>query len=152
MRQPDMKKETNKTIGQMAVESPEFIPVFEKHSLDYYEKGDRTLAEACEAAGVETAQVHLELEDQKPVEMAERVDENSNLSEIVHYIVQRHHAYVRGQLERMEALLVKMSAHGSENSQAGILNKLFLRLDESLRHHLLEEEIDVFPRLLWFER
>lgn len=147
-----MKKEPEKTIGQMAVESPELIPIFEKLSLDYYQKGNQTLEEACQGAGVEAAKVRQELETQKSSVKNERVDESSSLSEIVHYIVQHHHRYVRGQLERMEGLLMTMGDDPGSSSHAGILKKLFFSLDEALRHHLLEEEIEVFPRLLWFER
>jgi regulator of cell morphogenesis and NO signaling len=146
-----MKTEPEKTIGQMAVESPHFIPVFEKYDLDFYQNGQMTLENACIDAGVGEGLVRQELALQKPREMPEKVDENSDLSQIVQHIVLRHHVFVRAQLEVMEELLMTLGKDEREVSQASLLKNLFLRLDESLRRHFLEEEIEVFPWLLWFE-
>ncbi|HVZ79161.1 MAG TPA: DUF542 domain-containing protein [bacterium] len=142
----------DKTIGQLAVECPHYIPVFEAHQLDYYQRGHRSLAQACQEAGLETAQVLRELEAQKPQPFLTDVDENSSLFDIVHFIVGRHHSYVRGQLERMEDLIQGVGGDGQAETQVSVLKRHFLGLDESLRRHLLEEEIEVFPRLVWIER
>jgi regulator of cell morphogenesis and NO signaling len=147
-----MKEPGSQIIGQLAVESPQFIPVFERYGLDYYQKGDRTLQEACLAAGLELSQIHQELQVQGPLPVNDKVDERSTLSEIVHTIVNRHHTYVREQLREIEGLLDGLGWGEGEVSHAAILKKIFLRLDGSLRQHLLEEETDVFPRILWIER
>lgn len=147
-----MSEPGSQPIGQIAVESPQFIPVFEKYGLDYYQKGNRTLEAACLDAGLEVDKVLQELQVQPPALVKDGVDEESPLSEIVHTIVNRHHAYVRGQLRRMEGLLDDLGWGEGEVSHATILKKFFLSLDASLRHHLLEEETDVFPRIIWIER
>jgi regulator of cell morphogenesis and NO signaling len=147
-----MKKELEKTIGQMAAESPQFIAVFEKFNLDYYQNGQRTLGNACIDAGVNEEKVRQVMGPPNGFPLKEKVDENSTLSEIINLIVLRHHGFVRAQLEVMESLLVNMGKDDREVSQASLLRTLFLTLDESLRHHLLEEEIEVFPWLLWSER
>lgn len=142
------------TIGQIAVENRGAIPLFERLGLDYYRHGDRTLQQACRVAGQGYEEVLQEL-GKTPVELARSSEpswEEASLTEVVHFIVNQHHAFVRSQLGAMEKAFEDLDEGHDQPSQAAVLRELFLKLDVKLRDHLLQEETEVFPRLIWAER
>lgn len=53
---------TTKTVGEIALEQPSSIPVFEHYGIDYYCGGRLPLAEACIAKKLEVATVITALE------------------------------------------------------------------------------------------
>ncbi|HJT24582.1 MAG TPA: DUF542 domain-containing protein, partial [bacterium] len=60
-----MPIEMTKTVGEIAVEFPASIPVFEELNIDYCCGGNRSLKDACSLAGIPVEKLAESLEKQK---------------------------------------------------------------------------------------
>ena len=104
-----------KKVGELAVEVPRAIPLFEGLGIDYCCGGNRSLEEACLSAGVKTEQVINTLEDAIAAAALGESPKDWNvepLSELTSHIVNRHHGYVRTELARL-GLVARKSMFGS---------------------------------------
>jgi regulator of cell morphogenesis and NO signaling len=64
---------------------------------------------------------------------------------LVDYVLNRHHAFMRQQLPRMSALLTEAAQQGG-NAEAFLrLRRLFGAFRVEIEHHLLTEELGLFP-------
>src|SRR5205085_5885216 len=78
---------------------------------------------------------------------------NASLDALVTHIVETHHAFTRGELERIEKLIAKVSAaHGARHPEIPEIGALFARLREDLDPHMLKEERVLFPFIVALER
>ncbi len=72
----------------------------------------------------------------------------SNLRTLVAHIVDTHHAYLRRELPRLEAIIAKMSAnHGEERPELFQIQQLLQDLQDDLSTHLMKEEQVLFPHI-----
>src|SRR5579883_2318774 len=137
-----MKFHPSQTVGQIAVNFKESIPLFEKYKIDYYSEGGRSLEDACYLAGVALDQLSRELEEAKPIEEEWYTEEpdwpNEPMSELAEYIVKKHHAYTRHQLDLIEKML---SGQASVDSHRGpeleVIHRFFLKFSGDMREHML---------------
>jgi regulator of cell morphogenesis and NO signaling len=150
------KVEPAKAVGQMAAESREFIPVFERLGINYYSEGSLSLEEACRAAGIPLEQAMGELEGTEGAReewyRQERDWQRESMGELIDYIVHVHHVNTRLKLDHIEGILAKWSRDSQSPSKMGVVQGLFIKLDADLREHLNEEEERVFPYLIRAER
>ncbi len=152
-----MKVDPAQAVGQIAVEFKEAIPVFEKFNINYYSEGNRTLREACYIAGVPMENIAAALEEVQHRHQEWYKQEpdwwNESMADLIVYIVGVHHVYTRGQLNRIEEMLDALTAKkGKSNPELIAVRRLFLKMAEDLRVHLLREEETVFPYLIQAER
>lgn len=152
-----MKIDPAQTVGQIAVESKEAIPVFEKYNINYYSEGNRSLRDACYLAGVpleEICPVLEKLRHHPQVWYRQEPDWwNESMADLIVYIVGVHHRYTRSQLSRIEEMMDALTTQrGKSNSELIAAKRLFLKLAEDLRNHMLQEEEVVFPYLIQAER
>jgi len=143
-----MQTISEKTVREIALENPASIRVFESLGIDYCCGGKRPLSDACSHAHVDMDQVLKLLDhagqDPQPAESAEW--SRKRLGELIQYIVQNHHAYVRREAPRVEALLTKVVAkHASAHPEVARIEELFLAISQELSTHLLKEEQILFP-------
>ncbi len=113
----------SQTIGELVRKQPGRARVFEQLHIDYCCGGKRTLEQACESHGVPLANV-LELILQEDRSLADLRDLDSmlanaadamTLSELADHIQATHHAYLRDELPRLDALTEKVSrVHGDK--------------------------------------
>jgi regulator of cell morphogenesis and NO signaling len=138
-----------KKVGELAVEIPRAIPLFEGLGIDYCCGGNRSLEEACSSAGVKTEQVINTLEDAIPAAALGESPKDWNvepLSELTSHIVNRHHSYVRTELARLSSLLEKVcSAHGQNHSALFRVQEYFSGLSQEMTMHMYKEENILFP-------
>jgi regulator of cell morphogenesis and NO signaling len=152
-----MKVSPTQTVGQIAVEFKEAIPIFEKYEINYYTGGTRCLKDACYLANVPLEEVTATLEkiESAPKEWytQERDWRQEPMAELIDYVVNVHHAYTRAQLDQIEKMLARLLVEkGSQNPKLLAVNHLFLKMAEELKDHLREEEEVVFPYLIQAER
>jgi regulator of cell morphogenesis and NO signaling len=152
-----MKLHSSQTVGQIAVILKESIPVFNKHKIDYYSEGGRSLENACYLAGASLEQVMRELEEAPPAGeewYAEEPDwANEPMSELADHIVKTHHAYTRQQFDRIEKMLDELIGKGGfPHTDLETVRYLFRHMSADQRDHMLEEEEVVFPYLAEVER
>src|SRR5688572_18231997 len=101
-----------KTIREIALEVPQTIRVFEDFKIDYCCGGRRRFAEACEHAGVDPNALSEKLnsalsdgEDDRP--------ESQSASELIDYIIAKHHVFTVDEIRRLTALMYKVcDKHG----------------------------------------
>lgn len=146
--------ETTKTVREYALEIPAATRIFEKLGIDYCCGGGKSLADACTAAGVSVVEVLDSLNtDLKSVATSARKDWQAlSQAELITYIVDKHHAFTREELVRLEALLAKVSGvHGQNHPELFQIQDQFGKLRGELEPHMLKEESVLFPYIVRME-
>lgn len=139
----------DRTIRDIAIETPGTTRVFEEYRIDYCCGGNKSFEEACSAAGVDPMAVAQKIDDvlkaQNSGEKKDSLDSKS-LSEIIEYIVAKHHIFTVGEIERLIPLMDKVCArHGDQHPELYELKTNFTALADSLIPHLRKEEQVLFP-------
>ena len=144
----------DKTIREYAVGTPNATRVFEKLKIDYCCGGGRSLGDACAAAGVGVEEVERLLEQahsfagDTPAGLP-----SGTLSELIDYILEKHHTFTRDEMERITALADKVaSRHGGNHPELHGVRTLFLKLCDDLRPHMFKEEMVLFPYVRQLEQ
>ncbi|MGD9563052.1 MAG: iron-sulfur cluster repair di-iron protein [Pyrinomonadaceae bacterium] len=145
---------TAKTVREILVESPTTTEIFEEFKIDYCCGGDRLFADACQAAGVEPPIVADKIEEAlaKPdggIELPER----KNASDLIKYIIDKHHVFTREQIVRLSALMERVCGkHLQQHAELGDLRQAFATLCNDLVFHLKKEETVLFPYIMELEK
>lgn len=152
-----MNLEITKPVGEIAVEFPASIPVFEDLKIDYCCGGNRSLKDACDLAGVPVEKVAASIEKRKAQALsaaAPAVDWNrKSMSELSDYILEKHHAYTHTQLGRLRALAAKVvQVHGLRHPELEAIGRLVGEMAEEMEGHMAKEEEQVFPYLKAVEK
>lgn len=149
-----MAIDPNSTVAQIALENPKSAAIFEKLGIDYCCGGRKPLQEACQAAGLDPAEVLASLQQSQPAgQQQESANVNKeSLAGLVYHIVRKHHAYCREEGERLEALAGKVAAkHGENHPELQTVRSLFLELRQELTLHMMKEERMLFPHIIRLE-
>lgn len=140
---------TNKTVGELALEVPAAMRVFEKLGIDYCCGGKRSLGEACSVAGVKPEDVELELSTASQLEREAPNLSTATLAELIDHIVGKHHSFTRLELDRLNALLKKVCmAYGESHRELWEIQTLFDELTADLEVHMRKEEQVLFPYVI----
>lgn len=134
-------------VREIAVEHPNTIPVLKRFGIDYCCGGRRTLAEACIKHEIDLAPVLEELvRQQRNANAPEAQWQDAPLKEIADYIVQRHHAFTREQVQLIGDLMKKVETrHGADHPEIFEIGKVFAVTSSELTHHFFCEENILFP-------
>jgi regulator of cell morphogenesis and NO signaling len=150
-----MSPTTEKTVRELALESPAATRVFEKLGIDYCCGGGQTLEQACRAANVTINQVAeaLAAASQAEPATAEVRDWHAEpLSELLAHIQRTHHVYTREEIARLGPLFDRVcSVHGANHPELMRLREVFSGLAEELTTHMMKEEMVLFPCVLRME-
>jgi len=137
------------TVRELAIEVPGATRVFETLGIDYCCGGAATLAEACAAAGLESADVMGQIEAASQVKDAfaeERRWPEESLAALIRFIINKHHVFTRQELDRIQALLTKVrSVHVQRHPELLEIEGLFNNLKADLTLHMRKEEMILFP-------
>jgi regulator of cell morphogenesis and NO signaling len=146
---------TEKTVRELALESPSTTRVFEKLGIDYCCGGNRSLEEACRAANLKVDQVLESLAKADQTQLAGQKDrdwQTEPLAALIAHIQQTHHVYTREEIERLGPLFDKVcSVHGKNNPELLQIRETFQGLAHELSTHLMKEEMILFPYILKME-
>lgn len=139
----------HKTLGELVSAHPELARVFERLNIDYCCGGKLPLEEACAQRGLDLHGVARELEQAAKEPDNTLVDASVlGLAELADHIEQTHHAYLKRELPRIEALTEKVAAaHGQHDPRLMALRKRFLEFQAELVSHMLKEERILFPAI-----
>ncbi|HEX7297341.1 MAG TPA: iron-sulfur cluster repair di-iron protein [Pyrinomonadaceae bacterium] len=146
--------ETTKTVREYALEIPAATRIFEKLGIDYCCGGGKSLVDACTAAGVSVDKVldSLNANFKSIATSAARDWQALSQAELITHIVDKHHAFTREELVRLEALLAKVSAvHGQNHPELFEIQDQFGKLHGELEPHMLKEESVLFPYIVRME-
>jgi regulator of cell morphogenesis and NO signaling len=143
-----MNVDLNRTVRDLAVENPAATRVLEKFGIDYCCGGGKSLREACSAANVAPDKLMelLQAADQGKNTNGNKDWKEALLSDLIDHIVEKHHAYTREELLRLEPLLAKVcSVHGQRHPELTKIKQLFAGLSPELTMHMMKEEQVLFP-------
>lgn len=139
------------SVRDLALEIPGATRVFEKVGIDYCCGGAASLENACASAGIETADVVRALDEtqqHQPLTGEVKDWQSAPLTELIDYILEKHHVFTKQELLRLDALVAKVyAAHGERHPELLRLQELFKNLDEDLTPHMLKEEQVLFPHI-----
>lgn len=151
-----MKINPDTTVGEIAVESSEFIALFEARGIDYCCGGGRSLRQACYLAGVPLDQVTADIEKiflglrEKPGEKDWRCE---SIAALIDHLLKTHHAFTREQIRRIDSIFETiLAAPTGAPPEVPTLQSLFQALSRELEDHMRHEEEVVFPYLLEVEQ
>jgi len=136
-------------IGDIVLERPEAMRLFETLDLDYCCGGHRSLDQVCGQAKLDTAEVIAQLEalqgaPQAPTDPS--VWSKAPLSELIAHIESKHHTFTRTELQRVAPLMDKVArVHGEHHPELARIAQCFQALYDDLMPHLEKEEQILFP-------
>lgn len=133
-----------KTIGELALESPNAIAIMERWQIDYCCRGHQSVAEACRSAGVTPAELLTAIGDPR---LEQSLDwQTKSLAELQSYILATHHTYTRQAMETISLLSEKVAnRHGGHHMEVVAVRSLFAELADELGPHMMKEEQILFP-------
>lgn len=143
----------NTTVAQLVIENPSRARFFEKLGIDYCCGGTRSLDEACAEQGLDarTMLAALLAEENAQAESARgsHLDlKEASPAELIQNIVDTHHAYLRNELPRLEALGDHVrDEHGERELRLKAVTEVLRSLRADLEAHLRTEEEELFPAL-----
>jgi len=148
-----MEQFASKTIREIALAAPATTRVFEEYKIDYCCGGRRSISDACAAAGIDpqvlTDRIAAAVANVDP---AEDNAEDKKPTELIGYILAKHHVFTAEELIRLTPLMEKViSRHGDNHPELLELQTVFTALTESLMPHMRKEEGVLFPYIQMLE-
>jgi regulator of cell morphogenesis and NO signaling len=140
---------SERTVGEIVAERPSQARVFQAFGIDFCCQGGRTLREACTIKGIEIQSVLEQLEAGN----AEKTEPENNPAllppvELIKYIVENHHEYLRNELPRLQAMSERVSkVHGGHTASLTEIYWIFCEMADELTGHLIKEEQMLFPAI-----
>lgn len=135
-------------VGDLVRQRPAFSRVLEQHRIDYCCGGKITLADACAKRGIDPLALLDKFEDAGHGEGTGSPIDRMGLAELVDHIVGTHHAYLREELPRIDALTLKVaSVHGQANPSLLNVRECFVECRAELEAHMIKEEHVLFPMI-----
>ena len=145
--------DSESTLRSIALNQPATIRVFERFHLDYCCGGKRPLREACAEKGIATKEVLAALADAVSASPSEEDFSQATPAEIIHHIVETHHAYIRGELPHLQSMAERVAAkHGPAHPEATLVQRHLAQLTDEILFHLDKEERILFPNIEGLER
>lgn len=137
----------NTPVGEVVKSNFTTAALFRANNIDFCCGGEKSISEACQNAGVDTAQLIKQLEEKtKHVDPDSEYISNLELDELIDYIVKRHHSYVRESTPFLNESITKVcTKHGENHPEMIEIQQLFNASAGELTMHMQKEELMLFP-------
>ena len=136
----------DQSLAEIVNTHPATARVLESFGLDYCCGGQRPLHDACSAADVDPAVVLDALARVQPGPEPEWA--SMDPAALVDHLEATHHAYLHGELERLDALAEKVvGVHAGRHPELVEVRAVFASLRADLEPHLAKEERVLFPMI-----
>lgn len=144
---------TTDTVGSIVAQCPALSRVFEHAGIDYCCGGKISLAQACVKKGIDPQTFLGQLEEVGAAAGNASVDAAAmTLTALADHIVATHHAYLKSELPRLEAMTFKVAkVHGGEDARLRQVHETFLGLAAEMTSHMMKEEQILFPMVRHLE-
>ena len=127
---------------------PQLARAFERLGLDYCCGGQRTISDACVAAGLDPLATVAELAVDEPAEVKGAAWVSMTASELVDHLEATHHRYLWDEMPRVTALVDKIVAvHGERHPELAGIAGCVARVFADLGPHMVKEERVLFPMI-----
>jgi len=143
-----MTFEAQTRIGDIVLNFPATMRVFEALNVDYCCGGHRSLADACAHAGKALPEVLASLEgiEASAGPLDPGTWQDAPLTELIAHIEATHHAFTRSELARVAPLMEKvLGVHGGHHPELARIAQCFQAMHSDLLPHLDKEEQILFP-------
>lgn len=155
-----MKKifDTTQKIGEIAAAFPKATDIFMEYNIDFCCGGDRLLTDILKEQNISEAEIIDKLNtayDRYENLQDKEIDwTKAAFSDLIDYIVDKHHAFMRDEMPGISQLLNKIlkvhyMSHGETLSK---LHRLFNQLRGEIEEHLVKEEELLFPLIKQYEK
>ncbi len=136
----------DRTLGDLVAERPARARSLERLGIDYCCHGQRTLADATDAAGLDPEAIVMELE--AVVDDTDADIDHLEPVALVDHILATHHHYLHEELPLLVALAEKVQGvHGSRHPELSRVAAVVTELRDDLEPHLAKEEQILFPAI-----
>jgi len=133
------------TLAALITEDPGRAAAFDHLRLDYCCHGQRTLADACAAAGLTPGDVARALAVAR-APASPGLPDATDAAALAAHIQATHHAYLHAELPSLVELARKVNAvHGARHPELAEVQRLVDTVNADLVPHLAREEQVVFP-------
>ncbi|AJS57907.1 iron-sulfur cluster repair di-iron protein [Paenibacillus sp. IHBB 10380] len=146
-------------VSEIVIKFPKASDYFRDHKIDFCCGGNRPLQEALEERGLELNRVLDELHhladnhaglDHNQGESNVYVEMDS--ATLIHYIVSKHHDYLREELPEIQKNVTKVNrVHGHHDLHLVEVEELYTALKSELLEHTTKEEIEIFPQMMTWD-
>jgi regulator of cell morphogenesis and NO signaling len=139
--------DTEQAVGDFVRQKPNRARVFESLKIDYCCGGKVSLARACEKRGIDVVEVLQAIStSDEQADLGTLVDVDSmGLTELADHIEATHHAYLREELPRLDAMTEKVArVHGDKDERLFKMRQAFVALKAELEPHMMKEERILF--------
>lgn len=138
-------------LGEIAVDNPSAIPLFEEFAIDYCCGGTTTLGEACERHHLNLAEIVSRLTS-VPSQKSGFGWQIAPLTELIDHIILTHHSFARQRLVLLAELSAKVARrHGDTYPEVLEIQKASITLHADMTHHFHCEEDVLFPYIRQLE-
>jgi regulator of cell morphogenesis and NO signaling len=136
--------DATRTVAEITQSIPGAARAFERLGIDYCCRGKEALEQACAAAKLPLESVLRTLEQAMHGRALQ--DAPREPRQLIHYILERHHAFTREEIARLGPLAEKVCrVHGRTHPELARVQALFEQLADDLTPHMLKEERVLFP-------
>ena len=138
--------DVHRSLGELVADRPARARVLERQGLDYCCHGDRSLADAAAAAGLDVAALAAELAAVE--DTADAGVDRLPPVELIDHILATHHEYLHDELPLLDALARKVrDVHGERHPELVLVARLVAAVRADLEPHLSKEERILFPAI-----
>lgn len=151
-KQNKMKIE-NLSLAEIVTAKPEAAALLENYNLDFCCGGKQKLSEALKNDADKLKEVTAQLENIFEKVTATETDFNKmSLTDLSHYIINKHHKYVIENLPVIQQHLEKVATkHGEQYPEMKKVKMLFDEIKRDFEQHMMKEEVILFPRIKQLE-
>lgn len=147
----------DQTVGHIAAIFPRAINIFMNYQIDFCCGGDRQLSVALGEKNIEAAsflaELELAYERYQELNSQERDHIQMPSTELMEYIVDKHHTFMKEEMPLVDQLLNKiLKVHYVDHREVlSPLHQLFSKLKGEIEEHLVKEEELLFPSIRDYE-
>jgi regulator of cell morphogenesis and NO signaling len=146
----------DETVADVLVRNPAAAAVLKKYRIDYSCQGNLPLETACLEAGIDPAEVTLEINLITDASAIHLRPGEWPLDFLMDYIVQNHHTYLRNSFPEInERLTAVEQQHGKAHPELSLIRGYYRLIAREVLSHIRQEEERLFPvirELLHFAR
>ncbi|SFI06316.1 MULTISPECIES: iron-sulfur cluster repair di-iron protein [unclassified Bacillus (in: firmicutes)] len=144
-------------IGDIVTKFPKASDLFKSYRIDFCCGGNRPLIDAIRERNLSVEDVITNLNTlyyETKLLNESKIDWTiASYSELIDYIVNKHHRYLNEELPQLSPYVTKvLRVHGSAQPHLAKIYKLFHELKTELEQHIIKEETEDFPLILAFEQ
>ena len=143
-----------KQVGDLALEQPSSVRVFERFGIDYCCGGRKPLEQVCVENGIPLSHLLEQLaEAENAAPQPTEPWKQRTLTDLADHIVNDCHASTRAELERLTALSERVALrHGAKRPELIQVQDLVQQILEEMTPHMQKEEQLLFPYIVSLEK